>query len=67
MQKEKEADWRNCRVPFSVYSKYTIETEVIKRTGRKQKKGEVNKKATGGGERTLNIYKNIKKNNVKLC
>ena len=55
MQKEKEAGWRNCRVPFTVYSKYTIETEVVKRTGRKQKKGEVNKKATGGGERTLHI------------
>ena len=47
--KEKEAGWRNYRVPFKVYTESKIETEVIKRTGRKQKRGEY--KSEGGSAR----------------
>ena len=48
MQKEKEAGWRNYRVPFKVYTEIKIETEVIKRTGRKQKEGGGEYKSEGG-------------------
>ena len=61
MQKEKRGWLRNYRVPFKVYSKYTIETEVVNRTGSKQKEGGGEYKSDGGGERTLNIIKNENK------